>query len=142
MVYIVYGAPCSGKSTHVKEHFKAGDIVCDVDRLYSAICYNEEHQSELYAQKVSSQLYDCMLDMIRDRIGEWKNAYVITLANTAEKLEKIKERVKADEVVYIDTPCEVCMERAKDRPFYFPWIIEEWFKEKDNDESINHTIQT
>ena len=139
MVYLVCGAPCSGKSTHVKEHFKAGDIVCDVDRLYSAICYNEEHQSELYAEKVSSQLYKCMLDIIRDRKGNWKNAYVISLANTEKKINKAKERINADEVICIDTPFEVCMERAKERPFYFPWIIEEWFKEKDNDESISNT---
>lgn len=142
MVYLIYGAPCSGKSTYVKEHFKAGDIVCDVDRLYSAICYNEEHESELYAQKVSSQLYECMLDIIRERKGNWKNAYVISLANTQEKINKAKERINADEVVYIDTPIEVCIERAKERPFYFPWIIEEWFKVKNNDKGISHTIKT
>ena len=128
MVYLVYGSPCSGKSTYIKEHFKTGDIVCDVDRLYSALCFNEEHQTELYAQEVASQLNDALLDIIRDRDGHWKNAYVVSLANTKEKLDKAMERVNADEAIYIDTPFEVCIERAKERPFYFPWIIEEWFE--------------
>ena len=131
MVCLVCGSPCSGKSTYVKEHFKAGDIVCDVDRLYSALCYNEEHQTELYAQETASALYDNLLDLIRDRKGHWKNAYVICLANTDEKIAEMKERVHADEVVMLDTPFEVCMERAKERPFYFQWIIEEWFSTKE-----------
>lgn len=131
MVYLVCGSPCSGKSTYVKEHFNAGDIVCDVDRLYSALCYNEEHQSELYAQETASALYDNLLDMIRDRVGHWKNAYVISLANTDEKISQMKERVHADEVIMLDTPFEVCIERAKERPFYFQWIIEDWFSTKE-----------
>ena len=128
MVYLIYGSPCSGKSTYVKERFKSGDIVCDVDKLYSALCFNEEHQTELYAQEVASQLYDNLLDIVRDRQGYWHNAYVITIANTKEKIEQMKERVHADEVIYVDTPIEVCLERAKERPFYFVWLIEEWFE--------------
>ena len=131
MVYLIYGSPCSGKSTYIKEHFKDGDIVCDVDRIYSALCFNEEHQTELYAQEVASKLNDTLFDIIRDREGHWKNAYVVSLANTKEKLQKSMERIKADEAIYIDTPFEACMERVKERPFYFPWIIEEWFEEKD-----------
>lgn len=129
MVYLIYGSPCSGKTTYVKEHFKAGDIVCDVDRLYAALCFNEEHKEELYAQEVAKELNKSLLDIVRDRIGHWKNAYVVSLANTPEKLQKAMERVNADQAIYIDTPYEVCMERAKERPFYFEFLIEEWFAE-------------
>ena len=131
MIYLVYGSPCSGKTTYIKEHIKSGDIVCDVDRLYSAISFNEEHQTELYAQEVASMLYSDLLGIIRDRKGNWKNAYVVSLANTDEKVQKAKERINADEAIFIDTPYEVCMERAKERPFYFEWLIQEWFETKD-----------
>lgn len=131
MVYLVYGAPCSGKSTYVREHKRPGDIVCDVDRLYSAISLNEEHQSELHALETASRLQEALLDIIRDRAGNWKNAYVVSLANTRERVEKAMERVNADESVFMDTPIETCLERAGERPFYFPWIIEEWFEKGD-----------
>lgn len=131
MVFLIYGSPCSGKSTYIKECKRDGDIVCDVDRLYSAISFNEEHQTELYAQEVASELYKEMLNIIRDRKGNWKNAYVVSLANTVEKLQAEKERIKADECIFIDTPYEVCMERAKERPFYFQWLIQEWFETRD-----------
>lgn len=128
MVYLVYGSPCSGKSTYIKEHKQDGDIVCDVDRLYSAISLNGEHQTELYAQEFASMLHKEMIEIIRERKGHWKNVYVVSLANTKEKLQAEKERINADECIFIDTPYEVCMERAKERPFYFQWIIQEWFE--------------
>lgn len=139
MVYLIYGSPCSGKSTYVKENFKPGDIVCDVDRLYAALCFNEEHKEELYAQEVAKSLYTELLDIIRDRKGHWKNAYVVSLANTPEKVKAAMERVNADKAVFIDTPFEVCMERAKERPFYFEYLIQDWFAEKklgENDGNI------
>lgn len=131
MVYLVYGSPCSGKTTYIKEHLKSGDIVCDVDRLYSAISFNEEHQTELYAQEVASMLYSDLLGIIRDRKGNWKNAYVVSLANTDERLKAEMKRINADKAIFIDTPYEVCMERAKERPFYFQFLIQEWFETRD-----------
>ena len=131
MVYLVYGAPCSGKSTYVQKHFKAGDIVCDLDKIYSSLCFNEEHEEEIYAQEIAKKLYKNLIKIIHNRAGHWKNAYVISLANTKEKLKNAIEQVNADEAIYIDTPFEICMERAKERPFYFQWLIEDWFAEKD-----------
>lgn len=131
MVYLIYGSPCSGKSTYIKKHLLPGDIVCDVDRLYSALCFNEEHQTELYAHEVALMLNESLLDIIRDRRGNWKNAYVVSLANTEEKLNEAMKRVNADEAIYIDTPFETCMERAKERPFYFAYLIEDWFQTKE-----------
>ena len=128
MVYLVYGSPCSGKTTYVKEHMQTGDIVCDVDRLYEAISFNEGHQTELYAQEVASELFKKLVEIIHDRKGNWKNAYVITLANTQERVEEEAERIGADECIFIDTPYEVCLERTNDRPPYFVWLVQEWFE--------------
>lgn len=130
MVYLVYGSPCSGKTTYVKEHMQTGDIVCDVDRLYEAISFNEGHQTELFAQEVASELFKKLVDIIRDRKGKWKNAYVTSLANTPEKVEEMRKRINADVGIFVDEPFEVCMERAKERPFYFQFLIEEWFATK------------
>ena len=76
-------------------------------------------------------LYKSLLAIIHDRQGNWKNAYVISIANTKERVKAEAEQINADECIFIDTPYEVCMERAKDRPPYFPWIIQEWFERRD-----------
>lgn len=131
MVYLIYGCPCSGKSTYIKEHMSRGDVVCDIDLIYSAISADDEHDAELYVHAVAQRVTESLLDIIRDRAGIKKDVYVVSLANTKEKLEKAKERINADECIFIDTPYETCMERAKERPFYFQWLIQEWFQMSD-----------
>lgn len=131
MVYLIYGPPCSGKSHYIKEHMKYGDIVCDVDDIYAAISGNDSHDADLYAHEVALELRGHLLDIIRDRKGGWNNAFVPSIANTAEKVKEEAERIKADKIIFIDTPYDVCMERAKERPDYFKYIIQEWFETKD-----------
>lgn len=131
MVYLICGSPCSGKSTYIKEHMQRGDLICDVDLIYGAISGQDSHDAEMYTHEIACKLDSDLKDMIRDRVGGWKDAYVVSLANTTEKLCKAKERIKADEVIFIDTPYDVCMERSKERPPYFVWLIQEWFETKD-----------
>ena len=66
---------------------------------------------------------------------------MVSLANTPEKVKAAMDRVNADEAVFIDTPFDTCMERAKERPFYFAFLIEEWFAEKTIGDS-NGNIQS
>lgn len=37
MIYVITGHVCSGKSTHVRNHAKPGDIVIDMDRIALAL---------------------------------------------------------------------------------------------------------
>lgn len=131
MVYLIYGSPCSGKSTYINEHMKRSDLVCDVDLIYHAISGQNPHDADLYVHETALMMKENLLDIIRDREGGWRDAYVVSIANTREKLVEAMERIKADECVFIDTPYEICMERAKERPSYFPLIIDEWFAMND-----------
>ena len=128
MVYLIYGSPCSGKSTYIKEHMKRGDLICDVDLIYGAISGQNPHNAELYTHETARQLDSLLKDIIRDRKGKWKDAYVVSIANTTEKVQQEADRIKADKTIFIDTPYEVCIERAKERPPYFIWLIQEWFE--------------
>ena len=131
MVYLIYGSPCSGKSTYINKHIADNDLICDVDLIYEAISNHDAHDADLHTHEVALQLKERLLDIIRDRDGGWSNAYVVSIANTKDKLKSEMERINADEAIFIDTPYEVCMERAKERPFYFQFLIQEWFGTKD-----------
>lgn len=131
MVYLIYGSPCSGKSTYIKEHMKRGDLICDVDLIYGAISGQMLHDAELYTHEIACKLDQILKDIIRDREGNWKDAYVVSIANTDERVKKDMERVNADEAIFIDTPYEVCLDRSKERPPYFVWLIQEWFGTSD-----------
>ena len=130
MVRLIVGPPCSGISTYIEEHRKRGDLVCDVDYIYYAISGEDAHDAELYTHEVACKLHNHLLDIIQYRDGGWKDAYVVSIANTDDQVQKEKERINADEVIYMNTPYEICMERAKERPFYFKFLIEEWFATK------------
>lgn len=128
MVYLIYGSPCSGKSTYIQNHMEHGDLVCEVDYIYSAISNRNPHDNDIYVHEIALELREHLLDIIRDRKGKWKDAYVVSIANTPQKIKEDAERIKADDVLFIDTPYEVCMERAKDRPEHFKYLIAEWFQ--------------
>lgn len=131
MVYLVYGSPCSGKTTYVKKHLGKNDIICDVDEIYACISNHDSHEADLYIYDTALVLTEYMYQIIKERKNGWDNAYVISTANTKEKLQREMERVGADEAIFINTPYEVCLERAKERPPYFPWLIAEWFSTGD-----------
>jgi hypothetical protein len=121
---------------------KRGNLICDVDLIYGAISGQNPHDAELYTHETACLLDSALKDIIRDRKGGWSDAYVVSIANTKDKLKTEIERIKADEAIFIDTPYEVCMERAKERPFYFQWIIQEWFETGDlHEQRINRQTE-
>lgn len=103
------------------------DLVCDVDLIYESISNRDSHDADLFIHEIALKLCDQLKDIIRDRSMEFNDAYVVSIANTKEKLQKDIDRIKADEVIFIDTPYEICLERAKERKKYFKYIVDEWF---------------
>lgn len=134
MVYLVYGAPCSGKSTYIKEHMTYSDVVCDVDLIYQAISGNDPHEADLWVHEMALKLYYSLLDMIKEREGGFKDAYVVSIASTDEEVRNAMDRVRADKAVFIDTPRGVCLQRADERKDSdaFKLLIEEWFATRGN----------
>lgn len=128
-VYIIYGAPCSGKSSFVSEVADKGDIILDIDKLWSAIradkCSEYEKPTEL-KQNIFA-LRDCLIDMIRVRRGRWDNAYIIGGYPLQGERERLAETVNADKIIFIDTPKDVCILRAKTKTDEWKQYVEEWF---------------
>jgi hypothetical protein len=53
MLTVVMGAPCSGKSTYVREHAKPGDIVIDFDVLAQALGSPDPHDHPHHIRMVA-----------------------------------------------------------------------------------------
>lgn len=127
-VFIVYGAPCAGKTTWVKDNAESTDIILDIDRLWQAvrseICDEYEKPNEL-KQNIFA-LRDLMLDMIRVRRGRWHKAFIIGGYPLQGERERLADTVGAKQMIFIDTPKEICIARAKNDK----WLeyIEQWFE--------------
>jgi len=108
-VYIVYGSPCAGKRTWVAEQAGADDIVVDIDRLWNAISFSQKPDK---LKPNVFQLRDLLLDQIRIRHGRWRHAFIVGGYPLTGERERLADFVNADDIIFIDTPKNVCMERA------------------------------
>lgn len=128
-VYIVYGAPCSGKTKWVNGIADSGDIILDIDRLWGAIRADKcgEYEKPNAIKTNVFALRDCILDMIRVRCGRWDNAYIIGGYPLQGERERLADNVGADKIVFIDTPKELCLLRAKQKSPEWIEYVEQWF---------------
>lgn len=123
-IYVVYGSPCSGKTTFVNERALKDDLIIDIDRIYSAI--NNERSNRLYDNVM--QVYRCLIDMVRTRNGRWVNAFIIRGLPLQGERERLAASLDA-ELVYIDTDKQTCLERAYKRaPDYDRFVLDWWEK--------------
>lgn len=132
-VYIVYGAPCSGKSTWVRDVATANDLVVDMDSIWQMVSINDRYTKPDALRSVVFEMRDKMYDIIKYRNGKWHNAYVIVGGALKGDRERLMQRVSADDAILIDTDMKVCLDRVKQRSIddvqkvqQCEWIVD-WF---------------
>jgi predicted kinase len=122
-VYIVWGSPCAGKSTYVDSVALKDDLIIDIDRIYQAI--NNARSNRLYDNVM--QVYRSLIDMARTRNGRWVNAFIVRTFPLKGERERLAASLGA-ELVYIDTPMDVCLERALSRAEGYDRIVSDFWK--------------
>lgn len=121
-VYIVYGAPCSGKSYYVDSVATADDLIIDIDRIYEAL--NITRSNKLLNTVMST--YRHLIDIVKTRNGQWTNAYIVRGLPHAMERQRLADLVDG-ELVFIDTDKQTCLERSKEKgPDYYKFV-EDWF---------------
>lgn len=109
-VYIVWGAPMSGKSTYVQSVAKYGDLIVDIDNLWQAVSGRPRYEKPNRIKTNVFELHNQLLTMIAQRAGYWNVAYVIGGYELPIKREQLAKRLGA-ECVFIDTTREECEAR-------------------------------
>lgn len=129
-VYIVWGSPCSGKTTWVSQVAESSDIILDMDKLWAAIradCCGVNDKPDQLKMNVFG-LRDAMIDMIRVRQGKWKRAYIIGGYPLEGERERLADLVGADRVVFIECDKNICLERAKFKGGKWTEFVENWWE--------------
>lgn len=109
-VYIVWGSPMSGKNTYVQAVAKYGDLILDMDNLWEAVSGRPRYEKPNRIKENVFALRDNMLNMIAQRKGYWKVAYVIGGYALPSERERLAVRLGA-ECIHIDTTKEECLAR-------------------------------
>lgn len=109
-VYLVYGAPLSGKSTLVRERAKLGDLIVDMDELYCAISGLERYNKPNNLLGNVLGVYNLLIDNIAVREGKWNNAWIIGGFADRYRRNSIAKRTGA-ELIFCDVSQEECLRR-------------------------------
>ena len=128
-IVIVYGSPCSGKSTFVQNEITDNDLVYDYDLLLWSICNRKIHTCQKHSfHNAVMNFRKALIDF--SLTNENGTFYLITTYIT-DYLQEILENVDY-EVKLMDTSKEECLQRLENdetRPDKEEWkaLIDKWF---------------
>ena len=131
-VYYVWGSPCSGKTTFVSQAKGMNDLIIDIDSIWACITGGDRYTKPKALNQNVFMLRDELLDMVRLRTGNWRNAWVIE--GGARAIDR-KNRLIAlgAEDIHIDTDMMTCLDRltVRDMPDqkreqWRKYIVEWW----------------
>lgn len=111
-VFLVYGPPLSGKTTYVMEHMQRGDLVVDMDRLYSAVSLLPEYDKPNELLKNVLSVRDLLIDNIKTRYGKWRSAWIIGTYPDKYQREKVADDTGAT-IIFCEATREECMQRLE-----------------------------
>lgn len=130
-VYLVYGAPLSGKSTWVDSVKNDGDLVIDIDNIWQCVSDCDRHIKPKRLNAIVFGVRDYLLDCIRYRRGKWLNAYIIGGYPLISERERLCRELGAEEV-FIDCSKDECMNRlllSELNTAEYEGYIENWFRQ-------------
>lgn len=131
-VFVVYGAPLSGKSTWVHDNANEGDLIVDMDNIWQCVSGCDRYIKPNRLKSIVFRIRDSLLDSVRYRFGKWNNAYIIGGYPLSSERERLCNELGAREV-FIDISKEECLQRletCEDGRNKAEWkgYIEEWFE--------------
>lgn len=133
-VYLIFGAPLSGKKTFVQEHIQRGDIVVDMDRLFQSISMLPSYDKPDSLLGNVRGIHNLLLDNIKTRYGKWNNSWII--GGYAEKYKRVKlANDLGAELIFCDVSKEECLRRLEideDRKYRkeeWRGYISKWFEQ-------------
>ena len=130
-VFIVYGAPLSGKTTYVNESMSAGDLIIDIDSIWQCVSGLPRYIKPLRLKAVVFKVRDALLESVKYRYGKWNNCYIIGGFPLRSERERLLKELGAREV-FIEASKEECLTRLEnidDGRDQDEWarFIAEWF---------------
>ena len=131
LVYVVYGSPCSGKTTWVRTNATRNDLVVDMDSIWQCVSVCDPYDKPDRLKGAVFDVRDKLYDVIKFRSGKWQNAFVITGGALKGDRERLRARIGADEFIFIDTDKATCLKRLEHRKCkQDEWrgYIEKWFE--------------
>ena len=128
-VFLVYGSPCSGKTSFVREQANGDDLILDVDRIWDAVCLDGWKSKPRRLNPIVFRIRDEIIDAVRTRTGKWRNCWIVGGFPLKTDRDRICQLLRA-EPIYCEATLEECLARCKEeRPEGWETYIRDWFED-------------
>lgn len=124
-VFLVYGAPLSGKSTWISQNKSEGDLVVDMDSIWQCISGEPRYSKPNRLKAVAFKVRDAEIEAVKYRLGKWNQAYICGGYPMQSERERLIQELGAREV-FIDTDKAECLRRLERLPETDGRDKEEW----------------
>lgn len=111
-VYLIYGAPLSGKTSWVRDNMAEGDLLIDIDDIWQCVSGCDRYVKPNRLKSVVFRVRDNLLDAVKYRLGKWNNAYIVGGYPLRSERERLCKELGAREI-YIQCSEAECLERLK-----------------------------
>ena len=124
MIHVILGAPCSGKSTYVREHAKSGDVIVDFDAIAKALGAD----GHLPDGDIKQAAFAARKSVIDYCVKSGCESWIIHTSPSDEQREAYEKA--GAEFIEMDTDMETCLQRAADddRPPETEQILRDYFE--------------
>jgi len=131
-VYLVYGAPLSGKSKWIRENMCEGDLVVNIDDIWGCVSGLKRYNKPNRLKAVVFKVRDTLIESVKYRQGKWNNAFICGGYSLQSERERLCKELGAREV-FIDVPQSECYARLElcdciEDKDEFKKYIDEWFE--------------
>ena len=124
-VYVVHGAPCSGKSSFVDSIKGNSDLIVDIDNIWEAVTGKRYYKPNALKANVFA-MRDALLQTVKTRAGNWERCFIVEgLPYKAERERRVD--IYGAELIHIDTDEITCLQRLQTDEKRQPYI-DDWRK--------------
>lgn len=148
---VIWGAPCSGKTTYCQKNLKEKDVVFDFDWMKNALIYGNDHEKFDWVQDLVLSLRGAFLRNVKDNKNIGQPYFIVTWL-TQNMRDFIEEEIGLEaEYIRMNTTMEECLKRLEkddSRPDKESEEkgIREWFdtfgKEEEKDKTMERKMDT
>ena len=114
-VYLIYGSPCSGKSTYLDQVRMPGDLIVDMDLMRQCVSGQPAHVITPALKSIVFGMRDYLMECVRYRRGKWQRAYIVGGFPLQSERERICDETGAVEI-YIESTKDQCLSRLEKNP--------------------------
>ena len=131
-VFLVYGAPLSGKSKWIRENMCEGDLIVNIDDIWECVSGLKRYNKPNRLKSVVFKVRDTLIESVKYRQGKWNNAFICGGYSLQSERERLCKELGAREI-FIDVPQSECYARLElcdciEDKDEFKKYIDEWFE--------------